>query len=354
MSSQIEIGGRLVGEDAPPMIIAEAGVNHDGSPEQARRLVEAAGQAGADAVKFQTFHADAIATADAGQVAYQRARSPSATQRDMLRALELPDAAWQPLAEEAAARGLIFLSTPFDARSAVLLADLGVAAFKVGSGDLTNLVLLRRLAGYGRPLLVSTGMATMDEVDAAVADLRAHGDPPLVLLHCTSAYPAPLSDANLRAMVAMRRRYGVPIGYSDHTLGIGAALAAAALGAAVIEKHLTLDRAAPGPDHAASLEPDEFAAMVRGVRETVAALGSGRKQPTAAELETRQLVRRALVLTRAVPAGEPLGVDDLDALRPADGISPLRLDEVAGRRAARDLQAGRPLSAEDLDPPLDG
>ena len=352
-SAQVQIGKRLVGGDEPPMIIAEAGVNHDGSIERARQLVHAAAESGADAVKFQTFHADAIASATAAQAAYQQERAPSASQREMLRGLELPDDAWPVLRDDATSHGLLFLSTPFDVRSARLLADLGVEAFKVGSGDLTNLVLLRVLAAIGRPLLVSTGMATIAEVDAAVADLRAHGDPPLVLLHCTSAYPAAVSDANLRAIAVMRERYGVPIGYSDHTLGTGAAVLAATLGAAVIEKHLTLYQAAPGPDHAASLEPAGFVAMVHAVREAAAALGSGEKEPAAAELETRSVVRRSLVAARAVPAGHELTTEDLDALRPADGISPLRLDEVVGRRAARDLAPGQPLLPGDLDPPLE-
>jgi N,N'-diacetyllegionaminate synthase len=354
MPLQIQLGERQVGGDAPPFIVAEAGVNHDGSVERARELVRAAAEAGADAVKFQTFRADATASASAMQAAYQRERAPSASQLEMLRGLELPDDAWVLLRDEAVQCGVLFLSTPFDVRSARLLAALGIQAFKVGSGDLTNLVLLRVLAATGRPLLLSTGMATIDEIDAAVADLRAHGDPPLVLLHCTSAYPAPVSDANLRALATLRERYQVPIGYSDHTLGMGVAVAAAALGAAVIEKHITLDRTGPGPDHAASLEPGEFAAMARAIREAATSLGSREKAPVAAEIDSRRVARRSLVAARPVAAGQTITEADLDALRPAEGISPLRLDEVIGRRAAHELAPGRLLMPEDLDPPLEG
>jgi len=349
---QIRIGARVIGGDAAPFVIAEAGVNHDGSIDRAIDLVRAAAEAGADAVKFQTFHADALAGAGARQAAYQRERAPSASQQEMLRGLQLPDDAWLALRDAAVERGLLFLSTPFDQLSVTLLAELGVQAFKVGSGDLTNLILLRSVGATGRPLLLSTGMATLEEIDAAVADLQAHGAPPLALLHCTSAYPAPVEDANLRAMAAMQERYGMPIGYSDHTLGIGTAVAAAALGAAVIEKHLTLDRNASGPDHAASIEPDEFAAMVRAIREAAAALGTADKRPAESEMGTRDVARRSLVVARALTAGEVLAESDLDARRPEGGISPLRLDSLVGRRLTRSLQSGEALRPEDVDPPL--
>jgi N-acetylneuraminate synthase/N,N'-diacetyllegionaminate synthase len=208
------------------------------------------------------------------------------------------------------------------------------------------------VAGHGRPLLLSTGMATLDEVAAAVADLRAHGDPPLILLQCTSAYPADAEEANLGAMATLREAFGVPVGYSDHTLGTSVAIAAAAMGAAVIEKHLTLDRGMPGPDHAASLEPGDFAAMVSGVREAAAAVGDGIKAPRPGEADAAAVARRSLVVIRRVAAGEELRADDLDAMRPAGGISPLRLDEVIGRRAARELGERTIIGPDDLEPPL--
>jgi N-acetylneuraminate synthase/N,N'-diacetyllegionaminate synthase len=338
----VEIAGRRIG----------GGVNHNGSPELALRLVEAAAGAAADAVKFQTFSADALATTDAPQAAYQRERAAAVSQAEMLRALELPSKALRACRDRASELGITFLSSPFDLRSVEILASLDVPAFKVGSGDLTNLVLLRAVAAHGLPVLLSTGMATLDEVAAAVADLQAHGDPPLVLLQCTSAYPAEPDEANLAAMATLRDRFGVAVGYSDHTPGISVAVAAAALGAAVIEKHLTTDRSLPGPDHAASLEPDAFAAMVMAVREAHVALGDGVKAPRPGEADAAAVARRSLVVTRPVAAGEVLAASDLDAMRPAGGISPLRLDEVVGRRAARDLVPRTLLRGEDLEPPL--
>jgi N-acetylneuraminate synthase/N,N'-diacetyllegionaminate synthase len=352
MAAAVEIAGRRIGGGAPPFVVAEAGVNHNGLPDLALRLVDAAADAGADAVKFQTFKADALATADAPQAAYQRDRAGAASQVAMLRTLELPIEALRACSRRAAERGLAFLSTPFDVGSIRLLDGL-VPAFKVGSGDLTNLVLLRAVAARGLPMIVSTGMATLAEVDVAVRDLQAHGDPPLVLLQCTSAYPAAAADANLAAMATLRSRYNVPVGFSDHTQGIAAATAAAALGAAVIEKHLTLDRALPGPDHAASLEPAEFETMVASIRDAHAAVGDGVKAPRPDEEDVRQVARRSLVASRALAAGEVLAEPDLDAMRPAGGISPLRLDELVGRRLTRELGEHEVLRPQDLEPPLE-
>lgn len=347
------IAGRRIGGGEPPYLIAEAGVNHNGSPELALRLVDAAADAGADAVKFQTFSAELLATADAPQAAYQRRHAAATSQVEMLRDLELPVDALRACRERARLRGLEFLSTPFDLPSVELLAEIGVPAFKVGSGDLTNLVLLRAVAAHGLPVLASTGMASLGEVEAAVADLRSHGDPPLVLLQCTSAYPAAPGDANLRAMATLRQRFRIPVGYSDHTPGTSVAVAAVALGAAVIEKHLTLDRSLPGPDHAASLEPDAFAALAAAAREAHAALGDGVKAPRPDEEDARRVSRRSLVVTRPVAAGEVLAEGDLGAMRPAGGISPLDLDRVVGRAAARELSPGTPLQPDDVEPPLE-
>jgi N,N'-diacetyllegionaminate synthase len=348
----IEIAGRTIGAGAAPMVIAEAGVNHNGRADLALALVDAAAGAGADAVKFQTFTAEALASAGAPQAAYQRDRAAAASQADMLRGLELAPEGLRAARDLAVTRGLVFLSTPFDLEAVRQLAGLQVPAFKIGSGDLTNVILLRAVAAQRRPILLSTGMATLAEVDAAVEVLRLAGDPPLVLLQCTSAYPAAAGDANLLAMEQMRQRYNLPIGYSDHTLGLGAAIAAVALGAAVVEKHLTLDRTMSGPDHAASLEPAAFAEFVAGVRDAHAALGDGHKQPSPREVETRLVARRSLVVVRPLGAGEVIAERDLDAMRPATGISPLRVDEVVGRRAARDLPARVPIMPDDLDPAL--
>ena len=312
---------RVVGE-GPAFVIAEAGVNHNGDLDLARRLVDAAAEAGADAVKFQTFRTDALVSA----------------------------AAHAGLRDHATARGLVFFSTPFDEASADLLDRLGVELFKVPSGEVTNLPLLRHVAAKGRPLLLSTGMSTLDEVDVAVAAIRAAGDPPIAILHCVSAYPAPVEDTNLRAMDTLRARFGCPVGLSDHSLGIEIALAAVARGAAVLEKHLTLDRTLPGPDHRASLEPGDFAALVRGVRVIEAALGDGDKRPMPSEVDTRAVARRSLVAARALPAGHRLTRGDLAIKRPGTGIPPADLDRVLGRRLARPLGVDDMVDWPSLEP----
>jgi N-acetylneuraminate synthase/N,N'-diacetyllegionaminate synthase len=345
----LEIAEHAIGNGRPPFVIAEAGVNHNGSVDLAVELVHAAAQAHADAVKFQTFDPESVILPNAPQAAYQRKAAGAESQLEMVRRLQLPRDAWGTIRDAAEAAGIVFLSTPFDVDSVRLLADLHVPAFKVGSGDLTNLILLRAVASYGRPILLSTGMATLGEVEAAVADLRRHGDPPLVLLQCTSAYPAAPADANLQAMATLARRFRVPVGYSDHTLGIATATAAAALGAAVVEKHLTLDRNIAGPDHQASLVPDEFGSMVNAIREAHLARGDGVKEPRATEDDVRRVARRSLVISRTVSAGAALTADDLTAMRPETGITPLRLDEIIGRRAARDLDGGMVLDESDLE-----
>ncbi|HWO88404.1 MAG TPA: N-acetylneuraminate synthase [Gemmatimonadales bacterium] len=354
MGPVVRIAGREIGPAAPPWVIAEVGVNHNGDPSLALELVDAAAEAGVDAVKFQTFRADQLALVDAPAAEYQKQRAQAASQVEMLRALELPGEALERCRVRASERGIEMLSTPFDPESARILADLGVPAFKIGSGDLTNLLLLRSVARYGLPIILSTGMATEDEVAAALGDLSRHGRPDVVLLHCVSAYPAQPADANLLCMASLRERFGVPVGFSDHTLGLNVAVAAVALGADVIEKHLTMSRHLPGPDHAASLEPREMADLVVAVREAHQARGDGLKRPREAEEELRTVARRSLVVARPIRRGDTIGPDDLIALRPGTGISPLAVDAVIGRRAARSLAAGGLLQPEDVEPPLAG
>ncbi|ANK82354.1 MAG: hypothetical protein TEF_17315 [Rhizobiales bacterium NRL2] len=336
---------------SPPdvLVIAEAGVNHNGDPELALELVRAAARAGADAVKFQTFDPDALVAADAATAAYQKRATGIDDQREMLRRLALPAAALAALYDCCGELGIEFLSTPFDAGSAETLAELGVDRFKIGSGDVTNLPLLRQVAAYGRPVILSTGMADLAEIDEAVAALAPVRDR-LTILHCVSAYPTPVEQANLRAITTLRERYGGAVGYSDHTLGAAAALAAVALGAVAIEKHLTLDRTMAGPDHAASLEPDDFAAMAAGIREVAQALGSGEKIPQPDELETRAVARRGLKLKRDLPAGHVLTPGDIAVLRPETGLHPRHLDELAGRRLKAAGRAGAPIEWNDLQP----
>ncbi len=330
-------------------IIAEAGVNHDGSVERALKLIETAAAAGADAVKFQTFHADSLASAHAPRAEYQARNLGDGDQLSMLRALELPEDAYPALYRRCGELGVEFMSTPFDAASAAMLVRLGMRRIKVASGEITNLPLLRDLAAQGRPLILSTGMSTLEEVGEAIRAVRL---PPgmLTLLHCTSNYPADPGEVNLRAMATMRDAFALPVGYSDHTLGTAVAVAAVALGAAVIEKHFTLDRSAPGPDHKASLEPGDLARMVREIRAIERSLGDGVKAPAPSEIAVREVARRSVTLLRAVRAGETLAAADLALRRPATGIAPRDLERVVGRRTARALDAGAVLRWEDLQP----
>ena len=346
----IEIAGHGIGEGRV-FVIAEGGVNHNGSPELAFRLVEAAADARADAVKFQTFDPATLAAAGAPTAEYQRRSGSGADQRAMLATLALPAEAWAAIRDHAHDRGLVFLSTPFDDASADLLEGLGVPAFKIASGELTNLPFIERLARRGRPLLVSTGMADMVEVAQAVDAIAAAGDPPLALLHCVSSYPARAADANLRAIATMRAAFGVPVGWSDHTLGIELPLAAVAAGAVLVEKHLTLDRMMTGPDHAASLEPQELRAMVSGIRTVEAALGSGEKRPVEAERAVAAVARKSLHWGRSLAAGALVGEADLAAMRPGTGLSPARQAEFVGRRTARDVSAGAMVAPDDLEGP---
>jgi N,N'-diacetyllegionaminate synthase len=349
--ASLSIGGRRVGPQAPCFLIAEAGVNHNGDPALARRLVVAAAEAGADAVKFQTFEAELLAAPGAPRAPYQeRDGVPGADQRTMLRALCLPRESHAELMACAAERGMIFLSSPFDERSADFLETLDVAAFKIPSGELTNHPFLRHVACKGRPVLLSTGMATLAEVAEAVDAVRAAGDPPLALFHCVSSYPTPAAEANLRAMDTLALAFGAPTGWSDHTMGTEVAVAAVARGARLVEKHLTLDRSLPGPDHAASLEPAEFARMAREIRSVESALGTGVKQPRDAERAIAAIARKSLHWRVAAPAGERVDADKLIALRPGTGMPPSGLSRLLGRRLRTAVAAGSLVREEDLEP----
>ena len=337
------------------LVIAEAGVNHNGDLALAHRLVDAAADAGADVVKFQTFAPERLASAGAPTAEYQRAAGIAVDgQREMLTRLALAAEAWPALREHADNRGIIFLSSPFDEASAHLLERVGVPGFKVGSGELTNHPFLARLARIGRPLLVSTGMATMSEVAAALDVVARNGDVPVALFHCVSSYPAQPADANLRAIDSMRAAFGVPVGWSCHTDGIDLGIAAAARGADLVEKHLTLDRSMPGPDHGASLEPAAFAAMVRGIRAATSSLGSGRKIPVAAERDVALVARRSLYWAAELPAGAAIGADDLVALRPGTGMAPAERDRLVGRKVRRAVHAGHAVEGDDIASSADG
>jgi len=321
-------------------VIAEAGVNHNGDAAMARALIDAAADSGADAVKFQTFRTSALTSRTAPKAAYQiEATGAGESQSEMLMRLELSTETLRALQAHAAARGIVFFSTPFDEASADTLGALGVPMFKIPSGEITNLPLLRHIAAKGKPIILSTGMSTLDEVAHALAAIGDVADVPVAILHCVSAYPAPVGEVNLRAMDALRDRFGRPVGLSDHALGLEIALAAVARGAVIVEKHLTLDKNLPGPDHRASLEPAEMTALVRGIRNIEAALGDGVKRPMPSELDTLRVARKSLVAARALKAGEELVKDAVAVKRPGTGISPAELERALGRRVRRDLAA---------------
>lgn len=324
------------------LVIAEAGVNHNGGLDMAKRLVDAAADAGADLVKFQTFKADKIASGAAKKASYQ-ARNEGGTEADsqleMLKRLELSEADHAALIDHCATRGIGFFSTGFDLDSLDFLNGLGFDQFKVPSGDITDLPYLRRVAGFGKDIILSTGMASMGDIEAAIEAIEAAGLPRerITVLHCTTEYPAPFDEVNLHAMNTIGRAFGVRVGYSDHTQGIEVSLAAVALGATVIEKHFTLDRTLPGPDHAASLEPDELTALVQGIRRIEKALGQPEKRRTASEAGNVAVARKSIVAARAIAAGELFSDANLTTKRPGTGISPMRWDEVTGRAAPRDF-----------------
>ena len=338
---EISIGGRLVGDDHPCFVIAEAGVNHNSDVDLARRLVDVAVEAGADAVKFQTFRADRLVVPDAPKAEYQlRTTDPGQSQYDMLKSLELGEEVHRDLMSHCSERGILFMSTPFDELSADFLSDLRVPAFKTPSPEITNLPFLAHVASKGKPMIVSTGMANIGEVDEAVRTIEKAGNRQFVLLHCVSNYPADPADANLRAMQTMKTAFGLPVGYSDHTPGIEVALAAVALGACVIEKHFTLDRNLPGPDHKASLEPPELVSMVKGIAVVASALGDGRKRPAGSELSTAATTRKSLVASHDIPAGTVLDDGMIASKRPGFGLAPPMKQHLMGRRARGDIKAG--------------
>jgi sialic acid synthase SpsE len=328
------------------IVIAEAGVNHNGDLGRAREMVAAAAAAGADIVKFQAFSATNLVARGARTAAYQVANTGKSDQAILLAELELSYDDFSVLAEECRRSRIGFLATAFDVEIVEALVGMGMDRIKIASGEITNTRALQRFAALDLPVLLSTGMATMDEVAAAVDTLRGAGAHEITLLHCTSLYPAPPSTLNLTAMMAMAERFGLTVGYSDHSVGDHAAIAAVALGAQVIEKHFTLDRALPGPDHKASLEPGELADMVRKLREIATMLGDGEKRPAPGERETAALVRRSWHAARDIPAGTVLSAQDLVLKRPADGLSPDA--SPVGRRLATAIRADQAVRPEHL------
>ena len=350
----MHIDGTPIGPDAAPYFIAEAGVNHNGDMEMAERLVDAAADAGADAVKFQTFSADRLVTRDAAKAEYQTETTGEGSQYEMLKRYELDRADHERLIDRCAERGVTFLSTPFDHRSADTLAALGLPAIKIGSGELDNHPLLEHVAGFGLPMVVSTGMGTMAEVHAAREAIRGvDPDAEVAFLHCTSAYPCSLDDVNLRAMGTMAAELDEPVGYSDHTTIPETPGFAVAAGACVIEKHFTLDSTLPGPDHEASLEPDELARAVDLADAAARTRGSPEKRPTAVERENVTTIRKSLHAAADIPEGTEIEARHLVVLRPVEGLSPRHHDAVVGAWTTRDLGEGDPITADDVTVEVD-
>lgn len=372
--------GTMDGRLAECLVIAEAGVNHNGSLEMALALIDAAADAGADIVKFQTFKASSVISRQARKAKYQEQTTGEAGgQLEMVRKLELTAEDHRRLLEHSATRRIEFLSTPFDVESARFLVDgLGLQRLKIPSGEITNAVLLHEIASLGKPVIMSTGMSTLGEIEDALGVLafgylglggrstlgafreayasdagQAALNENVCLMHCTTEYPAPFANTNLRAIETLQRAFGLPVGFSDHTEGTAVAIGAAALGANIIEKHMTLDRSLPGPDHRASLEPPEFASMVAGIRQIGEALGSGRKYAAAAERKNIEIARKSLVAARAIRKGESFSEQNVAVKRPGNGASPFLYWDLLGRCAGRDYDEDDLIDVDMLRPGLD-
>jgi N,N'-diacetyllegionaminate synthase len=322
-------------------VIAEAGVNHNGNIEIARKMIDVAAEAGADAVKFQTFRAQNVATRQAGKADYQsRFTSESESQLEMLTKLELSEENHIELINHCEEKGIGFISSSFDLDSIALLNRLGLRIFKIPSGEVTNFPYLREIGKLGKPVIMATGMSDVREIEEALKVLTEAGTErdKISLLHCTTEYPTLFPDVNLKAMETMRRTFGLKVGYSDHTTGIEVAVAAVAMGADIIEKHFTLDRGMTGPDHQASVDPVQLSGMVRAIRNIEMSMGSGVKQPTEAELRNRSVARKSIVASKTITAGETFSEDNITTKRPGTGINPMRWMQVIGLKAARDFQ----------------
>jgi N-acetylneuraminate synthase/N,N'-diacetyllegionaminate synthase len=331
-----------------PLIIAEAGVNHNGNPDLAMKLIEAAAEAGADLIKFQTFKAYECASSYSGTAEYQK-QVGAANQFELLQKLELRFADFIKLKARAEELGLGFLSTPDGEESLEFLCSIGVEAIKIASGEITNLPFLAKIGAKKLPTLLSTGMSDIGEVEKAISTLEESGCPEIILLHCTTEYPAPTDEINLRAMQTLANSFALPVGLSDHSVGIEAAIAATALGANIIEKHFTLDQSLPGPDHAASLNPVQLKNLVDAVRKTTAMLGSPVKCATESEKKNRLLVRRSICAKNKISAGERLTIDNLCCKRPATGIAPEFMPLLTGRKSKCEIEPDQPINWEDLD-----
>ncbi len=349
MVAGFKIGAREIGVGHPCFIIAEAGVNHNGSLDMAYRLIDVAAASGADAVKFQTFKAEKLISPQASKAAYQlQTTDVGESQLDMVKRLELSFDNFQKLYAYCQEKGVLFMSTPFDEESVDFLIDLGISVFKIPSGEITNLPFLAYVAGKGKPMIISTGMSYLGEVETAVQTIEKTDNHDIVLLQCVSNYPADPADVNLSAMQTMSKAFNVPIGYSDHTLGIAVSLAAVALGSCVIEKHFTLDCSLPGPDHQASLEPQHLKNLVQSIRSVEASLGHGRKEPAKSEFNTATVARRSLIATQDIQAGTVLTEGMISIKRPGIGLPPAMRPYLIGRIMRVHIPAGTLFTLEML------
>lgn len=327
----------ILSDSSPTFIIAEAGVNHNGDLKLAKKLIDAAQEFKTDAIKFQTFKTEELITEDVEKAEYQKKDSESTSQYEMLKELELSYDDFQEIADYTLKKDLIFLSSPFDKESTDLLDDLGVPLFKIASGEITNFPLLKHIARKQKPVILSTGMSTLGEIEEAI-DVLERYNKQLILMHCVTSYPAKIGDSNLRVMDTLHSAFKKPVGYSDHTPGIEMSLAAVARGSCVIEKHFTLDKNLPGPDHKASLEPHEFASMVRSIRNIEQGLGNGVKKPTRDELKIKDVARKSIVAQRDIPEDTVLTRDMLAIKRPGTGIEPKYLDHLLGKQTRMDIK----------------
>jgi len=342
--TKIRINGREIGEGEPVFIIAEAGVNHNGDMALAKRLVQVAKEAGADAVKFQTFKTEGVVSKKAEMAEYQKESMKSSdSQYDLIKALELDYDCFIQLKEYCDEVGILFLSTPHS-DDAVEFLDSLVPIHKIGSGDLTNLPFLEYVASYNKPIIISTGMATLEEVEEAVSVIRKQGNEQIILLHCVTSYPASIDTLNLAAMATIRESFSKPVGFSDHTVGITASIAAVALGASVIEKHFTVDKTLPGPDHKASLEPEELTKLVEAIREVESAIGDGKKVPVDSEQEMRRVARKSVVALMDISKDTLLTEEMIAIRRPGHGIYPKEFTSVIGKRTKLDIKVGEVLT----------
>lgn len=346
---KVKIGNRLLGEGQSTFIVAEIGVNHNGSLDMAKKLIDAAKDAGADAVKIQAFKTEKIVTKYAEKASYQKENTYlEETQYDMLKKFELKDEEIEELSCYAKGKGIVFLSSVFDKESVDLLSRVKAPAFKIASGDITNFPLLRYVAEKKKPIILSTGMSTLGEIGEALEIVRENGVEDIILLHCVTSYPAKIEDANLRVIKVWQNSFGLPIGFSDHTLGIAAPVAAVALGAVLIEKHFTLDNTMPGPDHRASLEPDEFKEMVDGIRDVDKALGDGVKKITKEEERIKKVVRRSIVAKMNIPKGTTITGDMLDLKRPGIGLESKHINKIVGMKAKKNIRVDERVTFDKL------